>query len=97
MKTNFYKVAVLPAFVFITGFNVYKAQTEFQLSDSQMKNVEALAGGEWLPEFEIVCGAEGGKCWDTGDDCKIGCFHYAPDCVFTGSMDDYCLTPCEDD
>ena len=66
-------------------------------SDFLLRNVEALAGGEWLPEFEIVCGAERGKCWNTGDDCKIGWFHYAPDCVFTGSMDDYCLTPCEDD
>lgn len=70
---------------------------QMEQSDFLLRNVEALAGGEWLPEFEIVCGAEGGKCWDTGDDCKIGWFHYAPDCVFTGSMDDYCLTPCEDD
>ena len=70
---------------------------QMEQSDFLLRNVEALAGGEWLPEFEIVCGAEGGKCWDTGDDCKIGWFHYAPDCVFTGSMDNYCLTPCEDD
>ena len=70
---------------------------QMEQSDFLLRNVEALAGGEWLPEFEIVCGAEGGKCWNTGDDCKIGWFHYAPDCVFTGSMDNYCLTPCEDD
>ena len=69
---------------------------QMEQSDFLLRNVEALAGGEWLPEFEIVCGAEGGKCWNTGDDCKIGWFHYAPDCVFTGSMDNYCLTPCED-
>ena len=70
---------------------------QMEQSDFLLRNVEALAGGEWLPEFEIVCGAEGGKCWNTGDDCKIGWFHYAPDCVFTGSMDNYCLTPCDDD
>ena len=40
------KFTVLAVFAFITGLNVYKAQTEVQLSDAQMKNVEALASGE---------------------------------------------------
>ena len=52
------KVIVFVVFAFITGLNVYKAQTEVQLSDIQMKNVEALATGEWLegstPCFEDV-------------------------------------------
>lgn len=88
------KFTVLAVFAFITGLNVYKAQTEVQLSDAQMKNVEALAGGEWLPEVEIVCGAEGGNCWKTTEDCKVGWFHYAPDCIFTGLMENYCLSAC---
>ena len=63
-------------------------------SDFLLRNVEALAGGEWLPEVEIVCGAEGGNCWKTTEDCKVGWFHYAPDCIFTGLMENYCLSAC---
>ena len=46
MKKNS-KVAVLAAFAFITGLNVYKAQADVKLSDAQLKNVEALASGEY--------------------------------------------------
>ena len=49
------KIAVLAVFAFITGLNVYKAQTEVQLSDAQMKNVEALASGE-ESELSKNCG-----------------------------------------
>lgn len=44
MKKNL-KVAVMA--VFVTGLNVYKAQTDVKLSDAQLKNVEALASGEY--------------------------------------------------
>ena len=46
MKKNL-KVAVMAVFVFVTGLNVYKAQTDVKLSDAQLKNVEALASGEY--------------------------------------------------
>jgi len=46
MKKNS-KVAVLAAFAFITGLNVYKAQADVKLSDARLKNVEALASGEY--------------------------------------------------
>ena len=46
MKKNS-KVAVLAAFAFITGLNVYKAQADVKLSDAQLKTVEALASGEY--------------------------------------------------
>ena len=46
MKTRIFKVTVLAVFAFITGVNVYKAQTKVQLTDNQLKNVEALASGE---------------------------------------------------
>ena len=46
MRAQIFKVATMAVFAFITGLNVYKAQTEIQLSDAQMKNVEALASGE---------------------------------------------------
>ena len=47
MKVKFLKTAVMVAFAFITGLNVYKSQTEMKLSDAQLKNVEALAAGEY--------------------------------------------------
>lgn len=43
---KYLKVVVMAVFVFMTGFNVYKAQTGVKLSDTQLKNVEALASGE---------------------------------------------------
>lgn len=47
MKVKFFKTAVMVAFAFITGLNVYKSQTEVKLSDAQLKNVEALASSEY--------------------------------------------------
>lgn len=46
------KFTVLAVFAFITGLNVYKAQTEVQLSEAQMKNVEALANEEQNPNCD---------------------------------------------
>ncbi len=54
MKKNL-KVAVMAVFVFVTGLNVYKAQTDVKLSDAQLKNVEALASGE-ESELSKNCG-----------------------------------------
>ena len=51
MKTKVFKIAVFVVFAFITGLNVYKANAEKEMSDIQMKNVEALATGE-KPPFE---------------------------------------------
>lgn len=45
------KSIVFVVFAFVAGLNVYKANTEKELSDIQMKNVEALATGE-KPPFE---------------------------------------------
>lgn len=43
MKTKVFKVVVLATFAIIAGLNVYKSQTENQLAESLLKNVEALA------------------------------------------------------
>ncbi|MBQ8771561.1 MAG: NVEALA domain-containing protein [Bacteroides sp.] len=56
MKTKVFKIAVFVVFAFITGLNVYKANAEKEMSDIQMKNVEALATGE-KPPFENWLGA----------------------------------------
>ena len=40
---KYLKFAVMAAFALVTVYNVYKVQTEFVLSDTQLKNVEALA------------------------------------------------------
>lgn len=67
----------------------------FNLSD-----VEALASGEELPELEIICGADDGRCWD-GE-----CIGYTPTALgiyrswhcdkFTGKQSDVCIDglPC---
>lgn len=57
------KFTVLAVFAFITGLNVYKAQTEVQLSDAQMKNVEALASGEINPDCPNGCVEGEGGCF----------------------------------
>lgn len=57
------KFTVLAVFAFITGLNVYKAQTEVQLSDAQMKNVEALASGEINPDCPNDCVEGEGGCF----------------------------------
>jgi hypothetical protein len=85
-------VLIIVACSVVSFLGVSTKQTE--QSDFLLRNVEALAGGEWLPEVEIVCGAEGGNCWKTTEDCKVGWFHYAPDCIFTGLMENYCLSAC---
>ena len=40
---KYLKFAVMAAFALVTVYNVYKVQTEVVLSDTQLKNVEALA------------------------------------------------------
>ena len=40
---KFMKFAVMAAFALVTVYNVHKVQTEVVLSDTQLKNVEALA------------------------------------------------------
>ena len=51
MKMKIIKSVVFVVFVLIAGLNVYKANAEKELSDIQVKNVEALATGE-KPPFE---------------------------------------------
>lgn len=40
---KYLKFAVMAAFALVTVYNVHKVQTEVVLSDTQLKNVEALA------------------------------------------------------
>lgn len=67
MKKKVIKFTVLAVFAFITGLNVYKAQTEVQLSDAQMKNIEALASGEAgttpQPEKPDCLPEKDAQCW----------------------------------
>lgn len=43
---KYFKSAVVAAVAALAVVNVYKAQTKVELSDLQIKNVEALANGE---------------------------------------------------
>lgn len=69
MKTKVFKIAVFVVFAFITGLNVYKANAEKEMSDIQMKNVEALATGE-KPPFENWMQAEMDEVSPTCHICK---------------------------
>ena len=44
---KYLKFAVMAAFALVTAYNVHKVQTEVVLSDTQLKNVEALANNEF--------------------------------------------------
>ena len=71
---KYLKVVVMVVFLFVTGLNVYKAQTDVRLSDAQLKNVEALASGEGDNCSEWVikkCYKEFSK--DVGDDFYATC------------------------
>ena len=70
-----FKPALLAVFAVLTAVNVYKAQTDVQLSDAQLKNVEALATGE----SDI---RRGYKMHDVSPTCRI--------CKWSGKEDDYC-------
>ncbi len=70
-----FKPALFVVFAVLTAVNVYKAQTDVQLSDVQLKNVEALATGE----SDI---RRGYKMHDVSPTCRI--------CKWSGKEDDYC-------
>lgn len=89
--------SAIVAIATFTSYNVYYSQSKKQLSDIALANLEALASGETLPEVEVSCGSNGGKCWASGYDyayCERWEFYYAI-CVFTGSMDDSCSDMCD--
>lgn len=93
MKKKFL-LAIVVSIVFVLAcYNIVTVQNEGLLSNLVLANVEALAGYE-SPDVEIVCGEEDGDCWIDLGDCKILGFSYT-DCIFTGSMQHRCVTPCE--
>ena len=73
------KITALAVFAFITGLNVYKAQTEVQLSDAQMKNVEALANQEYISSL-IQLTPQGWVCYNTVRDDMYVEYFLCTDC-----------------
>ena len=69
------KFAVMAAFALVTVYNVHKVQTEVVLSDTQLKNVEAIATTEG-PPFEIWAGA---YLREVSTTCKICTLHNPED------------------
>ena len=67
MKKNL-KFIVLVVFAFIVGLNVYKAQVDVKLSDTQLRNVEALANDEGGDASVIYAWSKEISCegWGTG-------------------------------
>ena len=62
---KYLKVVVMAVFVLVTGLNVYKTQTEAKLSDSQLKNVEALANNEYGEDPSVI------YAWSKLIDCAV--------------------------
>lgn len=60
---KYLKVVVMVVFLFVTGLNVYKAQTDVRLSDAQLKNVEALANNEYGEDPSVI------YAWSNSIDC----------------------------
>jgi hypothetical protein len=93
MKKKLLATAMVAVVAAIAGYNVYQGQSDVQLSDVQLANVEALAeggetidGGE-LPGVTITCSQANSKglCWR--------CIFYPKGyyyCQFTGSMESVC-------
>jgi hypothetical protein len=78
------------------GWGVNKSMgNDANLSDLALANVEALAQNE-DGEFEIVCGASEGDCWDKDYYNYINCGEYTMihPCVFSGYKIDSCYSPC---
>lgn len=62
MKKNILKVAFVAAFAMMAGYGVYTTQTETNLSDLALDNVEALASGEENPMCPNGCVSDGSGC-----------------------------------
>lgn len=85
MNAKIFKTISLAVLVFLVGFNVYKVQTAMQLSDTQLKNVEALAASE-EPPFTNWVQAEMDEVsptchickWKNNSECNIN--DQLPDC-----------------
>lgn len=77
------------------GWNYQQSKQCESLSELALANVEALARYE-LPDFEVTCGSQEGKCWTTDYSNMYNCGEYTMvyGCNFTGSMSDTCYNPC---
>ena len=69
MKKNIIKVAFVAAFAIVAGYNVYSSQKTDMMSDLAFENVEALAGGEGIVQFDYYCAGSGycsidGEAWE---------------------------------
>ncbi|MEY8687494.1 NVEALA domain-containing protein [Bacteroides sp. AN502(2024)] len=73
---------------------MYTSQNNVKLSALALANVEALARYE-LPDVEITCGSESGKCWSMYGDCYVSWVIRYENCRFTGYTYDSCVTPCD--
>lgn len=76
---KYLKFAVMAAFALVTVYNVYKVQTEVVLSDTQLKNVEALSDQEFLGSY-VQLTDQGWLCFDDIRDDMSDGFFLCTDC-----------------
>lgn len=86
------KIAFVAVFAAVAGYGVYTNQKPETMSDLMLANVEALARYE-LPEVEVVCNINPGKCWMRLDLCMQG-EYTGYRCVRTDNTMLYCSSPC---
>ncbi len=109
LKTNFKKKYIIKkkllgaifalAVMVAAGYGVNKSMSnDADLSDMALSNVEALAWWESGEDgdFEIVCDAYEGVCWEKDYSKYINCGEYTMihPCKFSGSMENSCYSPC---
>ncbi len=94
MKKKIMGLIAIVAIAVVAGYNIYTSQSNMRMSALVLANVEALARYE-LPEVEITCGSESGKCWRAYGDCYVSWVIRYENCIFTGYTYDSCITPCD--
>lgn len=86
LLSSFFAVALIAT----VGFGINKSiQSDANLSDLALANVEALANNE-LPDLIITCSGNGrGRCYKP-DLVPIPGWIHSFDCIATGNMEDTC-------
>ena len=86
MKKKIFSIVAAVAVVAAAGWSYQQSKQYDGMSELALANVEALARYE-LPDFEVNCGADEGKCWKEDWRSPSGIYW---SCKWSGSMQDIC-------
>ena len=88
------KVAFFVVSVVFAGYGVYISQGTDSMSALALANIEALARYE-LPEVEITCDSDPGRCWVISGRVCVRYGKTWPDCDRVSATSANCSTPCD--